>query len=63
MEPTPEFETEASDFQVLKVGDKVYCLLLEPKIFTILGVDGDNAAHLKAVNSGIDGGVLKPMPC
>ena len=41
MELTPEFETEASEPK-FKVGDKVYCLLLEPKIFTILEVDGDN---------------------
>ena len=41
VELTPEFETEASELK-FKVGDKVYCLLLEPKIFTILEVDGDN---------------------
>ena len=41
MELTPEFETEASEPK-FKVRDKVYCLLLEPKIFTILEVDGDN---------------------
>ena len=41
MELTPEFETEASEPK-FKAGDKVYCLLLEPKIFTILKVDGDN---------------------
>ena len=41
MELTPDFETEASEPK-FKVGDKVYCLLLEPKIFTILEVDGDN---------------------
>ena len=41
MKLTPEFKTEASEPK-FKVGDKVYCLLLEPKIFTILKVDGDN---------------------
>ena len=39
MELTPEFDAVEPKF---KVGDKVYCLLLEPKIFTILEVDGDN---------------------
>ena len=39
MKLTPEFEAVEPKF---KVGDKVYCLLLEPKIFTILEVDGDN---------------------
>ena len=42
VELTPEFEAVAPKF---KVGDKVYRLLLEPKIFTILGVDSDNTAH------------------
>ena len=44
MKLTSEFETEASE-PTFEVGDKVYCLLLEPKIFTILGVDSDNTAH------------------
>lgn len=39
MKLTPEFEAVEPKF---KVGDKVYCLLLEPKIFTILEVGGDN---------------------
>lgn len=41
MKLTPEFETEASETK-FKAGDKVYCLLLDPKIFTILEVGGDN---------------------
>ena len=37
--------TDIKDTPKFKVGDKVYRLLLEPKIFTILGVDSDNTAH------------------
>lgn len=36
---------DIKDTLKFKVGDKVYCLLLEPKIFTILGVESDNTAH------------------
>ena len=39
MKLTPELGAAEPKF---KVGDKVYCLLLEPKIFTILEVGGDN---------------------
>ena len=42
IELTPEFEAVKPTF---KVGDKVYCILLEPKIFTILGVESDDTAH------------------
>ena len=42
IELTPEFEAVEPTF---KAGDKVYCRIHEPKIFTILGVDSDNTAH------------------
>ena len=42
VELTPEFEAVEPKF---KAGDKVYCILLKPKIFTTLGVDSDNTAH------------------
>ena len=36
---------DIKDTPKFKVGDRVYCRIHEPKIFTILGVDSDNTAH------------------